>query len=53
MRNRKNQNLKNEKRNGHAYALIDLIYAQKSKNFYIKLRNCQKNVKIFKEISNE
>jgi hypothetical protein len=50
---RDQNNLIKDKRNGHAYALVDIVYAQETKKYYIKLRNSKKNMKVFKEISSE
>jgi hypothetical protein len=38
---------------GHAYAFIDTIYLPNTKTHYIKLRNCQLSLKIYKEIMNK
>ena len=50
---RDQNNLTQDKRNGHAYALVDIVYAQETKKYYVKLRNSKKNMKVFKEISSE
>lgn len=50
MKTKDKKNKNKEQVNGHAYALIDVIYLPKTKTHYIKLRNSQLSMTIYKEI---
>ena len=53
IRGNKNEKKGKVERSGHAYSLIDIIYLAKTKKYYIKLRNSQVGLKVFKQITNE
>ena len=49
----RNKRYVSTQRVGHSYSLIDVIHFAKLNKAYIKLRNCQLQMKVYKEINNE